>query len=124
MSWLSVLKVIPWSEVISNAPKMVDTAKKLWRPPEAAASDGRNMATATELGDPGSLAGRLLATEAALAQAVARQDELSGLVKAMAEQSARLVAQVEAQQRRLRWLTWTLLASLGLSLWAVWRLLG
>ena len=28
--WLSVLKMVPWSEVISNAPKVAEGAKKLW----------------------------------------------------------------------------------------------
>jgi hypothetical protein len=30
LGWLTVLKSVPWSEVISNAPKVADAAKKLW----------------------------------------------------------------------------------------------
>jgi len=28
--WMWVLKTVPWSEVIANAPKLVDGARKLW----------------------------------------------------------------------------------------------
>jgi hypothetical protein len=28
--WLSVIKLVPWGEVISNAPKVAEGAKKLW----------------------------------------------------------------------------------------------
>ena len=30
IGWLSVLKAVPWTEVITNAPKVADGAKKLW----------------------------------------------------------------------------------------------
>ena len=28
--WLTLLKVVPWSDVIANAPKVADGARKLW----------------------------------------------------------------------------------------------
>ena len=31
IGWLSVLKSVPWEEVISNAPKVAEGAKKLWK---------------------------------------------------------------------------------------------
>ena len=30
ISWLTVLKAVPWGDVISNAPVVVDGARKLW----------------------------------------------------------------------------------------------
>jgi hypothetical protein len=30
IGWLAVLQNVPWSEVINNAPKVADGAKKLW----------------------------------------------------------------------------------------------
>ena len=29
IAWLTVLKMVPWGEVINNAPKVADGAKKL-----------------------------------------------------------------------------------------------
>jgi hypothetical protein len=31
IGWLSVLQLVPWGEVISNAPKVAESAKKLWQ---------------------------------------------------------------------------------------------
>ena len=31
ISWLSVLQAVPWSDVISNAPKVAEGARKLWK---------------------------------------------------------------------------------------------
>ena len=31
ISWLSVLQAVPWTEVISNAPKVAEGARKLWK---------------------------------------------------------------------------------------------
>ena len=31
IGWLTILKTVPWTEVISNAPKVADGAKKLWK---------------------------------------------------------------------------------------------
>jgi hypothetical protein len=30
IGWLAVLQLVPWSDVISNAPKIAEGAKKLW----------------------------------------------------------------------------------------------
>lgn len=31
IGWFALLTKVPWSEVISNAPKVADAAKKLWK---------------------------------------------------------------------------------------------
>ena len=31
IGWLAVLQLVPWSDVIKNAPKAADGAKKLWQ---------------------------------------------------------------------------------------------
>ena len=28
--WLAVLKIVPWNDVIRNAPQLAETARKLW----------------------------------------------------------------------------------------------
>lgn len=42
IGWLTVLQNVPWSEVIGNAPKVAEGAKKLWgamrKTPAAAAA--------------------------------------------------------------------------------------
>lgn len=30
IGWLTILKSVPWAEVISNAPKVAEGARKLW----------------------------------------------------------------------------------------------
>ncbi|MDB5964602.1 MAG: hypothetical protein JWQ72_1102, partial [Polaromonas sp.] len=30
IGWLAVLQWVPWSDVIKNAPKVAEAAKKLW----------------------------------------------------------------------------------------------
>ena len=30
INWMTLLAAVPWTEVIKNAPKVADSAKKLW----------------------------------------------------------------------------------------------
>ena len=127
ISWLTVLQSVPWSDVISNAPKVADGAKKLWgsigRKSAAPASDGASAGTDLAADDQSiaSLHGRLLAIEAEVAS---QQEQLlasSELIKALADQNAVLVAQAEAARRRIKqlWMTTLLVgiaATAGLAL--------
>ena len=128
--WMSVLKMVPWSDVISSAPKVADGAKKLWSTvakkagvagesaPEEPTAEPQDL-PATEL--LALLQGQLARQEAGLADL--RQQLLSStaLVQTLAEQNAQLVQRVEANRVRVRWLTLAVLM-LGMGLAAVWAL--
>ena len=127
---MSVLKMVPWSDVLSNAPKVADGAKKLWSTvakkagvagesaPEEPTAEPQDLPAAELLA---LLQGQLARQEAGLADL--RQQLLSStaLVQTLAEQNAQLVQRVEANRVRVRWLTLAVLM-LGMGLAAVWAL--
>ena len=112
IGWLTVLKSVPWGEVISNAPRVAEGAKKLW---QAVARKPSAPATRPS-------------TESELAQLRAAVDDLhkqmlasSELIKALAEQNAELVRRIELNRVRLL----ALGAAVGvLSIVAVWALVA
>lgn len=124
ISWLTVLQSVPWSDVISNAPKVADGAKKLWGSigrktgsPAPASSD----VTSAEEQSIASLHARLLAVEAELASQHEQLLASSELIKALADQNALLIARAEAARVRIRrvWISVLLLggiAAAGLAL--------
>jgi len=99
LGWLTVLQSVPWSDVIANAPKVAEGAKKLWgamrkTPPGAQAS------TAT----PPSDAARIAALEAGMADLNRQLLESAAIITSLAEQNTQLVQRIEANRRRLVWL--------------------
>ncbi len=114
IGWLSVLKAVPWTEVITNAPKVADGAKKLWnsvgkkaQPPAAAAAP----ASATDAEQSAALQLRLTALEGATRELHEQMLASSEVLKALAEQNAQLIAGIEAARVRLRWLGGAALAA-------------
>jgi len=108
MVWMTVLKLVPWGEVVKNAPLVAEGAKKLWDKagPGAAAAP---VPPAAEVPDAGAsadaqLAARLAAAEASVAQLHEQMQAASKLIKALAEQDAELVARAQAQRTRMLWL--------------------
>lgn len=102
--WLTVLKTVPWSEVISNAPKVADGAKKLWKavagkPAPAPERTSGAEPTATPL------EARLRALEAALAESDRQMLASSELIQALAEQNAQLIRRIEGNRVHVLWLT-------------------
>ena len=108
--WLAVLQSVPWSEVIKNAPKVADGARKLWssvggKPqaattpvaalPAAAASDTQTLAT---------LEPRLGGIDSAIADLHAQMLASSELIKALADQNAQLIKRIETNRVRWLWL--------------------
>jgi len=108
IGWLSILKAVPWTDVVSNAPKVADGAKKLWETVarKKSPSDVPTGTSATSTSDTPTLAG-LEARIAELAGDVGRlQKEMldsSQLIKALADQNTQLI-------RRVYWLNRTLVA--------------
>ena len=127
---MSVLKMVPWRDVISSAPKVADGAKKLWDTVAKKAGVAGESAPADSTDAPQDLpASELLAQlQAQLAQQEQRLSELhqqmissSELIQTLAEQNAQLVQRVEANRVRVRWLTLAV-ALLGLGLGLLWGL--
>jgi hypothetical protein len=128
--WMSVLKMVPWSDVISSAPKVADGAKKLWSTvakkagvvgesaPDEPPAEPQDLPAAELLA---LLQGQLARQEAGLSDL--RQQLLSStaLIQTLAEQNAQLVQRVEANRVRVRWLTLAVFV-LGLGLAALWAL--
>ncbi len=102
ISWLTVLKSVPWTEVISNAPKVAEGAKKLWNTVgrKRAAREARAQEAQADL----SPEARMLAAEATIAELQAQMLASSELINTLAEQNALLVARVEANRKRVAWL--------------------
>jgi hypothetical protein len=112
IGWLTVLKMVPWTDVISNAPAVAEGAKKLWKgvakkAPATAADAGFAPGSASDSLDPPSLTSlqmQLTATEAAVADLRQQMLASSELIKELAEQNAQLIKRVETNRARLVWL--------------------
>lgn len=104
--WLVVLKSVPWTEVIANAPKVADGARKLW----GAVSGGTETAPPPAVDAPAdaspearriaALAQRVASLEATNAELREQMLASSELIRALADQNAQLVARVEANRVR------------------------
>lgn len=123
IGWLTVLKMVPWGEVIENAPKVANGAKKLWQ------SVGKKPVSATT----GTLApahGVLRAESPAVAALQSQMAELqvavadlhqqmlvsSELIQSLANQNTQLIRRVEVNRVRLLWLAvWVLGLSVALA---------
>ena len=108
IGWLAVLQMVPWSDVIKNAPKVADGAKKLWssvgkksaspdQEPDEAASvqltpEGKVIAT---------LQAQVLSLETAAQDLHEQMLASSELIKALAEQNTQLIQRAEVNRLRL-----------------------
>ncbi len=108
IGWLSVLQMVPWSDVIKNAPKVADSAKKLWNatakksPVSAPVSDSAAALPRTpEALAIAALQERVQALQAAASELQEQMLASSELIKTLAEQNAQLVQRIETQRVRL-----------------------
>ena len=107
--WLSVLKNVPWSEVIGNAPMVADGAKKLWgsiagKP--APAQPGVEEVHAAPSSEPfTALDARMSRLEGSAAELHRQMLTSSELIATLADQNAQLVKHIEENRVRLRTLT-------------------
>jgi hypothetical protein len=109
IGWMTVLKLVPWGEVIKNAPVIADGAKKLWdtvgrKPSPAAAAPPAGGRVATVVDDGAALQARLAEAEASIALLHEQMQASSELIKALAEQNAELVRRVETHRVRGWWM--------------------
>lgn len=115
MDWLKVLKHVPWTEVIGNAPGVAENARKLWgavaKTPASTAQPEQDAHTASPQEILADLDARLNAAEAGMSDLHSQMRTSSELIKALAEQNAQLVQRIEANRKRLV----TLAVAAGLS---------
>lgn len=110
IGWLTVLQAVPWSDVISNAPKVAEGAKKLWSTVSKKPATAAPAATDTGAAPPpptqalAVLENRVATLEATAAQMHEQLVASSELIKALAEQNAQLVQRIEANRVRVTWL--------------------
>lgn len=116
--WFVVLQSVPWTEVIKNAPKVAEGAKKLWgsigRKTVDAAEEApvEDTAQSSGLHAISALQTRLAALETTTAALHEQMLASSELIKALADQNAQLVKHIEENRRRVVWLS----VALGVSL--------
>jgi hypothetical protein len=109
VGWLTLLQNVPWTDVISNAPKVADGARKLWNTlgrkpaaPSAASAAGAASGTALTAAE---LAARVAALEVTLGELHGQLLASSELIKTLAEQNAQFVQRIETNRRRTLWLS-------------------
>ncbi len=113
LGWYSVLKMVPWTEVITNAPQIADAAKKLWgsvskkAPGDAATGEDAKVIPSAPMTPEARLAdlqARLQANEAAVAELHRQLVDSTALIDTLASQNALLIRRVEANRLLVRWL--------------------
>jgi ribonuclease D len=111
IGWLLVLQSVPWTEVMRNAPKVADGAKKLWnaiankKPPSPETVSPTEQATLSpEAQAIAILQTQVAALEIAAADLHNQMLASSELIKALAEQNTQLVQRIEANRMRVFWL--------------------
>ncbi|MES2954318.1 MAG: hypothetical protein V4711_02625 [Pseudomonadota bacterium] len=107
IGWLAVLQMVPWSDVIKNAPKVADGAKKLWhavgkKPPLAPPlATGTGVQLSPEAQAIAALQVHVLGLEAATQELHEQMLASSELIKALAEQNTQLIRRAETNRVRL-----------------------
>jgi hypothetical protein len=110
IGWLAVLKMVPWRDVISNAPAVADGAKKLWKavgkksPASSTHSVNATPRIVTESQAVMLLQAQVTSLEALTADLHSQMLASSELINALAEQNAQLVKRVEVNRTRVLWL--------------------
>ena len=112
ISWLTVLQAVPWSDVIRNAPKVADGAKKLWSTvagqPAQALVDAGTPARSRDDRSPEVLQARIDALDATVADLHGQLLASAELIRELAEQNTQMVRRVELNRVRAVRLTWAL----------------
>jgi len=115
LPWLTLIKSVPWGDVIEHAPSVLSGAQKLWQRLPGRGGAAKASAPATPatpaVADAGQslsaqvaeLRTSLVAAEQQVAELQARLSDSNALIRDMAEQQARMLAQMETHRRALHW---------------------
>jgi hypothetical protein len=110
IGWLTVLKMVPWGDVIETAPKVAAGAKTLWANVGKKNSSGATTTHGNASSGPQALTGQdavraLQAQVADLQVATAelhqQMFESSALIQSLADQNTQLVQRIELNRKRL-----------------------
>lgn len=111
IGWLMVLQSVPWTEVVRNAPKVADGAKKLFNaianrqsPSPGTSSAAEKPALSPEAQAIAVLQRQVAVLEVATADLHSQMLASSELIKALADQNTQLIARMEANRIRVLWL--------------------
>ena len=103
--WVTVLQMVPWGEVIKNAPKVADGAVKLWnsvsrkKTADETGSEASDVVLTNDIEALEKLEHRLKMTESAMADLQTQVIQSAEVIKELAGQNAQLVAQIEANRK-------------------------
>lgn len=109
--WWSVLKTVPWSEVINAAPQVASGARRLWDTVARKSGGAAGMAPDPMMGDEpqedyfGTLVVRVERNEMSLAELRTQMLQASEIIANMADQNAQLIAKMDAARNRMLWLS-------------------
>lgn len=111
--WWSVLKTVPWSDVISAAPQVANGARRLWDTvnrksgpgagPEMDATGFAPEGYAQEQDVIGLLIARGEELDAEVHDLRTQMRSASELIANLADQNAQLIAKVDAQRQKMVW---------------------
>ena len=121
IGWLTVLKMVPWGDVIENAPKVANGAKKLWQSvgkkpvPAAIVTPATDAAPGSGSPEVAALQVQLASLQVAVADLHQQMLASSELIQSLADQNAQLIKRVEVNRVRLLWLAaWLLVLTVVL----------
>ena len=104
IGWLAVLQLVPWTDVIKNAPKAAEGAKKLWqsvrKKPPSSTPDASPRYLPSDIQTP--LQTRMAVLEHDLADLHAQMLASSALIQTLAEQNTQLVQRAESMRVRVK----------------------
>jgi len=108
--WWTVLKTVPWSDVISAAPQVATGARRLWdtvnrKSGAVDPASGLSPEMAAQEDDiVGLLIARTEQNDAELTDLRNQMRSASELIANLADQNAQLIAKVDVQRQKLAWL--------------------
>ncbi|AWL03435.1 hypothetical protein ACFOHT_05060 [Massilia oculi] len=108
--WWTVLKTVPWSEVISAAPQVATGARRLWdtvnrKPGSVDPATGLSPEMAAQEDDIiGLLIARSEQNDAELNDLRNQMRAASELIANLADQNAQLIAKMDVQRQKITWL--------------------
>lgn len=106
IGWLAILKTVPWTDVVRNAPQIADGARKLWgaiasKPTSVEIElEADQFIHSFEIHTVDSLQKRLAVVESAWSDLHNQMLASSELIKALAEQNTQLIKKIELNRIR------------------------
>lgn len=106
--WWSVLKTVPWSEVINAAPQVANGARRLWDTVARKQGGMQYQEPVAEVAPRDDafdiIAARLEKNEALLGDLRGQMLSASEIIANLADQNAQLIAKMEVARTRMLWL--------------------